>query len=53
MDEKPLCRWCGEPLRKTTREGKSGWRHADQDNGRCETLRRRITGDSQTVIEPA
>ena len=44
--DKPLCRWGGEPLRKA---GKEGWRHVDADNGRCEVLQRRRTGDSQKV----
>ena len=49
MDKK-LCRWCGEELR---RNGKTGWRHADPDNGRCEVQRRQLTGDAKTPIEPA
>jgi hypothetical protein len=47
--DKTLCRWCGEPLRKD----KSGYRHTESDNGRCEVLRRRRTGDARTPIEPA
>jgi len=46
-DEKLTCRWCGTALRKSGGQ----LRHAKSDNGRCETLRRRITGDANTPIE--
>ncbi len=49
-----MCRWCGNEIRKTTRAGKAaGYRHAEQDNGHCEAMRRIITGDAKTLIEPA
>jgi hypothetical protein len=48
-DEKPICRWCGEPIRKD----KSGWRHVESDNGRCEALRHRHYGDRNRPLEPA
>lgn len=49
MAEPIVCRWCGEPLRKAG----GSLRHAKSDNGRCESLRRRITGDANTPIEAA
>lgn len=52
-DEQPLCRWCGEPIRKSSKDGKTYWRHAESDNGRCEALRRRNYGDPNRAIEPA
>lgn len=47
-----MCRWCGEPIRKTSKAKDAGYRHVDSDNGRCEVLRRRRTGDARTPIEP-
>jgi len=50
--DKPLCRWCGKAIRKTTSQDDATWRHVEADNGHCEAMRRIITGDPKSLIEP-